>query len=158
MPSALARSDGSFTEMTEAMGLMDYHMTAAAVVVDLDNDGDLDMVTAPVNAPAAVFVNNATDRNALSVQLIDRQGNRDGIGARLTLYGGLESADFQVRELQLGGGFMSFDDPVAHFGLDAGEAADRLEIRWADGSTSQIAGPFEAGGRYTLTRHETPLN
>lgn len=150
--------DGSFTEMTEAMGLMDYHMTAAAVVVDVDNDGDLDMVTAPVNAPAAVFVNNATDRNALSVQLIDHQGNRDGIGARLTLYGGLESADFQVRELQLGGGFMSFDDPVAHFGLDAGQAADRLEIRWADGSSSQIAGPFEAGGRYTLTRHETPLN
>jgi uncharacterized membrane protein YraQ (UPF0718 family) len=146
------RGDGSFEEVTQDAGLMDYHMTAAAVVADFDNDGDLDMVTAPVNAPAALFLNNATDRQSLSVRLVDHQGNRDGIGARLTLHGGLEGADQQVRELQLGGGFMSFDAPIAHFGLDEGIAAERLSIRWADGSVSTIAGPLEAGGQYTITR------
>lgn len=152
------RGDGSFEEATESFGLMDYHMTAGAVVVDLEGDGDLDIVTGPVNAPAAVFINHATDRNALTVALRDEVGNRDGIGARLTLHGGLDSADFQVREIQLGGGFMSFDAPVTHFGLDQGEAADRLEIRWADGSQTTIEGPLQAGGRYHITRTETGAN
>ena len=125
-------------------------MTAAATAFDMDGDGDLDMVTHPVNGPLQVFRNNAQDGNALAIALDDRAGNRDGIGAVLTLT--TEDGRRLSREVQIGGGFMSFDAPRVHFGLGSATAAASLHIRWADGSETTVTGPLEAGALYTLRR------
>ncbi|WP_375257046.1 FG-GAP-like repeat-containing protein [Citreimonas sp.] len=139
----------AFTEASEEAGLTDFLMTASATAFDMDGDGDLDMVTHPVNGPLAAFVNGAQG-GRLSVILDDRTGNRAGIGAVVTLVGldGIE----QRREIQLGGGFMSFDAPGAHFGLGEAGAAAALRIRWPDGAETVVEGPVEAGQRYTLRR------
>ena len=140
---------GTFTEASGPFGLEDYLMTAAATAFDMDNDGDLDMVTHPVNGPLALFRNEAQG-HALAIRLQDHAGNRDGIGALITLRE--ETGRQQSRELQLGGGFMSFDAPVAHFGLGESRFAEEARIRWADGGETVIAGPLEAGATYTVTR------
>lgn len=144
------RGDGTFAEASGPFGLEDYLMTASATQMDFDNDGDLDLITHPVNGPLVAFRNNAQGA-AVVFQLEDHIGNRDGIGARVTLTGVDGTA--QMRELQLGGGFMSFDAPRAHFGLgDQTEATD-ASVTWADGSTSFLKGPFQAGHIYTVARH-----
>lgn len=140
---------GHFTERSGPFGLEDYLMTAAALQFDMDNDGDLDVLTHTVNGPIVLFRNN-TQAPALSVSLQDMAGNRDGIGARLTLTG--MDGKTQHRELQLGGGFMSFDAPVAHFGLGDQAQAQSLRIEWADGGETVIQGPILAGAQYTVTR------
>jgi len=142
--------EGTFTEASVPFGLEDYLMTAAATAFDMDGDGDLDMVTHPVNGPLQVFRNNAQDGNALAIALDDRAGNRDGIGAVLTLT--TEDGRRLSREVQIGGGFMSFDAPRVHFGLGSATAAASLHIRWADGSETTVTGPLEAGALYTLRR------
>lgn len=142
--------DGTFSEASGPFGLEDYLMTAAATAFDMDGDGDLDMVTHPVNGPLAVFRNNADQGNAIAFELVDAAGNRDGIGALLTLT--TDSGQTLTREIQLGGGFMSFDAPRVHFGLGAATAATRLSVRWADGSVTDITGPLPAGALYTLRR------
>ncbi|MGY3439611.1 MULTISPECIES: FG-GAP-like repeat-containing protein [unclassified Marinovum] len=144
------RGDGSFSEASGPMGLEDYLMTAAATQFDFDNDGDLDIVTHSVNGPLIFFRNNAQDGNAIRVVLEDHQGNRDGIGARLTIH--LADGKIQTREIQLGGGFMSFDVPSAHFGLGDADSVEVLHIRWRDGSESTLDGPLEAGHEYVVTR------
>lgn len=141
--------DGTFTEASGPFGLEDYLMTAAALSVDIDGDGDLDILTQPVNGPVALFVNNAGG-NAVTVALRDGQGNSHGIGARLTAE--LADGTIMTREITSGGGFMSFDAPIAHFGL--GEATDlaALTVRWPDGEETRIAGPLASGAAYTVTR------
>jgi hypothetical protein len=124
-------------------------MTAAATAFDIDNDGDLDIVTHPVNGPLIVFT-NTTQRRGIVVALRDRQGNRDGIGAVLTLTD--DQGDLQSRELQIGGGFMSFDAPRAHFGLQDGRMAKALHVRWADGSETILEGSLQGGTLYTVNR------
>ena len=47
---------------------------------------------------------------------------------------------------------MSFEAPVAHFGLDEAEAVDRLIIEWVDGSVSEIEQRLEAGATYVVRR------
>ncbi|MEP2718087.1 FG-GAP-like repeat-containing protein [Pseudophaeobacter sp.] len=144
---------GGFEEASGPAGLEDYLMTAAASQFDLDGDGDLDLVTHPVNGPLTLFRNN-TQQPGLVFQLQDHQGNRDGIGARISLEMPPEAGMglVQSRDLQLGGGFMSYDAPRAHFGLGAGHVADAARIRWPDGSETRIQGPLRAGSLYQVRR------
>jgi len=145
------RNNGTgFVEVSGTFGLEDYLMTAAATQFDMDGDGDLDMVTYPVNAPLAVFRNNTQSGNALTISLEDMSGNRDGIGAEIAL---TDSAGVtRRREIQLGGGFMSFDAPVAHFGLGDTAEARLINVLWADGSETVIEGAFAADADYHIRR------
>ncbi|MEP3300184.1 MAG: FG-GAP-like repeat-containing protein [Pseudoruegeria sp.] len=140
---------GHFTEDSGQMGLEDYLMTAAATVFDLDGDGDLDVVTHPVNGPMVVFRNNDQQGNAISFTLADKLGNHDGIGAVLRLKAG---GITQQRELQLGGGFMSFDAPVVHFGLGEIADIDSLTIHWTDGTITTLTDGLKAGYHHHISR------
>lgn len=139
------QGDGTFTEASGPFGLEDYLMTAAATRFDMDNDGDLDMITHPVNGPVTVF-RNATQTPGVVVSLADRRGNHDGIGAVLTLTDG--AGNTQMREVQLGGGFMSYDAPRVHFG----QPGTRLDIAWADGARTVIEGTFAPGLHHVIAR------
>ena len=142
---------GQFTEASGPMGLEDYLMTAAALALDIDNDGDLDVLTQPVNGPVTLFINNAQASSRLVITLEDHIGNRDGIGAVVTLTD--DQGTQQRREIQLGGGFMSFDAPRASFGLASGRRATGLNIRWADGTETKLNGGLVANTQYRLQRH-----
>jgi len=142
--------EGTFVEASGPFGLEDYLMTASATAFDMEGDGDLDLITHPVNGPLVMFRNNAQDGHAIAFELEDMVGNRDGIGAVLTLTDG--DGRMMTREIQLGGGFMSFDAPRVHFGLGTAAFAASLTIRWADGTVSAITGPFDAGALYTVRR------
>lgn len=138
-----------FEEMSGPFGLEDYLMTAAAVQFDMDGDGDPDLLTHPVNGPLVLFRNNSQNA-AIAFQLEDLAGNRAAIGARIRLTAA--DGSIQTRELQLGGGFMSFDAPRAHFGLAQAASAAGARIRWPDGTETELAGPLAAGHLYRIRR------
>ena len=141
-----------FAEASAGFGLEDYQMTAAATRFDMDGDGDLDLVTYPVNGPLAVFRNTGQTGSAVAFSFEDLAGNQDGIGAELRVTD--TTGVTRLREVQLGGGFMSFDAPVAHVGLGFATEVTRLEITWADGSETVIDGPLAADHHYRIRRAE----
>ena len=57
-----------------------------------------------------------------------------------------------MREIKAGGGYLSFDEPIAHFGLGQYHQVDHLMIRWSTGGVTEISGPFKAGHHYHLER------
>jgi len=142
--------DGTFAEASGPFGLEDYLMTASAVRFDMDHDGDLDLVSHPVNGPLVAFLNGSQTGNAIAIELRDARGNSHGVGARVEVT--LPDGTQLMRELQLGGGFMSFDAPVAHFGLGDVKDVASITVHWPDGTKSSIAGPIEAGASYRIYR------
>lgn len=140
---------GHFTETSGPAGLEDFLMTAGATSFDMDNDGDQDLLTHTVNGPLQLFRNNS-QRQAVGFELRDFAGNRDGIGAKITVTD--DSGRVQTREIQLGGGFMSFDAPRAYFGLGEATALREARIRWIDGSETVIEGGLRPGSLYTVAR------
>ena len=66
---------GKFEDETVRFGFEDYLITPAATAIDIDGDGDIDFITAPVNGPPIVFINNAQSGNAdhLRVRRCGRQ-------------------------------------------------------------------------------------
>ncbi len=145
----------TFVEQTHAVGLGSFLPTSAYTYVDLDNDGDLDIVAVPIAGPVLVYINTSTN-NRIALALHDQHGNRFGIGSTLIIHYGPDGARHQMRELQASGGFLSFDAPVAYFGLGAFPHITRVDIHWSTGERSVIQGDLPAGARYII--HRQPLS
>ncbi len=132
--------DGTFTNRAQAWGLGQPGFSTGAVYVDLDRDGDLDLVTSEINAPAAVYRNHTRERTGahyLRVVLEGEGMNRWGIGARVTVHYG---DSLQLREQQPVRGWLSSVEPVLHFGLGGHTRVDSVVVVWPD-------------GRYEVRRH-----
>jgi hypothetical protein len=141
-----------FSVQTEAFGLDDFMIVSSYTYIDIDNDGDLDIVTSAVNGPIKTYLNNETQNNSIAVALQDHHGNRFGIGAKIIIHYGPEGAQHQLREIKSGGGFISFDAPVAYFGLGQSQTVDRIDIVWSTGEETTLEGPFEVGSKYLIKR------
>ncbi len=141
-----------FEQVQTEWGLNDAVNTPSYTYLDLDLDGDTDIIATGVLAPPRVFINQHNKNNSISFTLMDEQGNSFGIGAKLTVrYGGQKQLQ-QRKENKLSSGFLSFDNPVIHFGLDQYNLIDELEIQWSDGSVTSYDKPLPANGTYRIHR------
>ena len=130
-----------FVETTKAAGPgFAFEAVGRALAAgDVDNDGDLDLLVTNNGEPANLLLNDGgNSANALLVQAIGTKSNRSAIGTRLTLTTGPRR---QLREVQSGSSYLTQNDLRAHFGLGQADAAERLEIRWPDGSTEAVQSP-----------------
>ena len=59
-----------------------------------------------------------------------------------------------MREIKVGGGFHSYDAPLAHFGLGTSENIQSIEITWSTGEASIIKHNFLANYEYIIARNE----
>ena len=114
-------------------------ITRALVCGDVDNDGDLDLLTAAVAGRAKLYRNIAPKvGHWLGVRAIDSAlGGRDAYGAEITVSAGGRRRSAWVNP---GFSYLCSNDPRAHFGLgDKGEF-DSLQIIWPDGTEERFAG------------------
>ncbi|MEJ8843275.1 VCBS repeat-containing protein [Lacibacter sp. H375] len=109
-----------------------------AAYADLDNDGDLDIVTNNINASATVLKNETVGKNSLTVKLSADSLNRFGIGAKAYLF---TKNGMQYQQLMLTRGFQSAVDTRLHFGLDSLTTVDSLLIIWPDQSCQTVKEP-----------------
>lgn len=138
-----------FVDRTDDADMQLFAESSAYTYIDIDNDGDLDVLAREVLGPIWAYQNNNANSNAILFELDDGQGNRSGIGSKVVInYAGRA----QYREMQASGGFSSFDAPVVHFGLGDHTLIDSVEVTWSTGETNTITGNLEAGRRYRISR------
>ncbi|MBK9018212.1 MAG: VCBS repeat-containing protein [Saprospiraceae bacterium] len=80
--------DLTFLPKNEAWGMSQPSCSNGAAYADLDNDGDLDLVTNNLNEPAFIYENKADKllkNNYLNIRLEGLPGNPVGIGASVPL-------------------------------------------------------------------------
>ena len=111
-------------------------VSRGSAIADYDNDGDLDILVTNLDDRPTLLRNDVGNRqNWLGVELVGRESNRGGIGARLHLAAG---GKVQVRDIISGSSFLSGEDPRAHFGLGQIEMVDSLQVCWPSGAVQVL--------------------
>jgi len=151
-PNLLFLNDrtGSF-KVAEKAGLESWFDTGAYTYTDFDNDGDLDIFALPQAGSVLAYRNNSVG-NSVRISLQDTVSNSRAVGAKIFVYYGTDNALHQFRELQLGGGFNSFDVPEANFGLGEQDNIARVRVVWPDGTETTVNGPLAANKHYRIQR------
>ena len=119
--------------------------TRSSVIFDLDDDGDLDIVTNEFNYEPMVLTSDLANRNKplnyLKVKLSGTASNRDGLGAVVTVHAGSKSY-VKVHDGQ--SGYLSQSLFPLYFGLDDASTVDRVSVRWPSGTQQSVDGPIQS--------------
>jgi enediyne biosynthesis protein E4 len=132
----LYRNNGnwSFEDVTVAEGLSGLSNTYQAAWADIDDDGDLDLVT-----DGKIFVNDGNSNHWLKVHLIGVGSTINGaaIGAQVRIHLGEKTL---TRQVEAGTGEGNQNDLTLHFGLGNYFGQVDLEITAPDGTTRTVTG------------------
>jgi hypothetical protein len=139
----LGQPDGTFKEVADAAGVLNFGRGRGAALADFNLDGLLDLVEVNYGDRVALWRNVGAGDAAqpaqmghwLAIRLLQSGPNRDAIGAWIEV----EVGDATLRrELTIGGGHGGGQLGWTHFGL-GGAGAARVRVQWPDGQV----GPWQ---------------
>ncbi len=102
----------------------------SSAIFDLDNDGDLDLVTLELDNRPQVLISNLAEKKAihyLKVKLVGTRSNQYGLGATVKVTaGGKTLTQFHDGK----SGYFAQSAMPLYFGLGEAVKVDRIEVRW----------------------------
>ncbi|GAA3516523.1 VCBS repeat-containing protein [Aquimarina addita] len=127
------KGDLTFEKSNNDWGISYEGFSNGAVYADLDNDGDLEIITNNIDDKASVFENkNSENNNYIKIQFQGTEKNKYGLGNRVYLKAG---GNKQMQELTLSRGFQSSVAPELNFGINQSKSIEELKVVWTDGKT-----------------------
>lgn len=124
----------------------------SSVIFDLDNDGDLDIVTNDFNSHPMVLVSDLAQKNDelswLKIRLVGTQSNRSGLGARVTVQAG-DNKYVQVMDGK--SGYLSQSLQPLYFGLDGAGNVDGVVVQWPSGRVQTLTGDLPVNELLEIT-------
>ncbi len=125
----------------------------SSAIFDLDNDGDLDIVTNEFNDVPQILVSDLAQQNTihyLKIQLVGTVSNRNAIGARVEI---TSEGENQVRYLDGKSGYLSQSQLPLYFGLGDHHTVDRIQVLWPSGRRQTIEGNISPNTLVTIVEH-----
>jgi hypothetical protein len=110
----------------------------SSAIFDLDNDGDLDIVTNDLNDRPQILLSNLTEKKPihfLKISLVGTKSNRDGLGATVKVrVGGRVLTQYHDGK----SGYLSQSSLPLYFGLGDSTKVDAVEVLWPSGRRQTI--------------------
>lgn len=128
-----------FSNKTGAWIENEPSLSNGAIYVDLDLDGDLDLVTNNLNEEASIYENSIDgSKNYISLNFNYKGANTEGIGTKAKVFA---SGQMQLKQLFKSRGFLSSLSSRLHFGLNDTESIDSIQIIWPNRKIQTLVSP-----------------
>jgi tetratricopeptide (TPR) repeat protein len=135
--------DGTFSDVSAAVGLDFVEDGRSFALADFDRDGRVEVFLKNRNGPQLRLLKNvmAELAPAIAFRLSGKKSNRDAIGAAVTV---TTESGRQTLMVQAGSGFLAQHSKELFFGLGGAKASVAASIRWPSGLVQDL--------------HDLPLN
>ena len=136
-PNQLFRNTGKggFVEIMDQAELQPLEVSRGAVVGDVDNDGDADVLVTNNNGPARLLLNQVGNQNHwLGLRVIGKSG-RDMLGALVEIV--VTENNVLRRRVRTDGSYLSGNDPRVLVGLGQSLKVKAVRVRWPGGTTEE---------------------
>ena len=124
--------------------------TRSSAIFDVDQDGDLDILTNEFNDRPQILINSLAQTrkpNFLKIKLRGFLSNRDALGATVTVHaGGAASTQFVDGK----SGYLSQSSLPLYFGLGNATKIDKVSVRWPSGKTQELTRNIPVNTLWTL--------
>lgn len=162
IPNYLYINNGNytFTHIFNFTAERQPSMSNGAAYVDLDNDGDLDLVVNNINKEAFILINNENQpgkpktNHSIGFILQGDSLNRKGFGAKVFVY---TNGTKQVQEEYPVRGYLSSVDTKLLFGTAQNEIADSVLVIWPN-DKKQVLLNLRTDSTYTLFQKDATEN
>ncbi|HTH30609.1 MAG TPA: VCBS repeat-containing protein [Lacibacter sp.] len=154
IPNRFFRNKGQlqFDDVTDSIKNNLATFSNGSVYADLDNDGDLDLITNNINDPVLLYENKTTKQNtSASIVLKGSAQNLNAIGSTVVLFAGNEIRTYEHNPVH---GFLSSMLVPLHIGLDA-TTIDSVFLIWPDRTYQSIH--IKSGKQEFAYAKELPL-
>jgi Na+-translocating ferredoxin:NAD+ oxidoreductase RnfD subunit len=136
------RGQGYFVDVADVVGGADPDNSRGVSLVDLDNDGQLDVIVTNQHGPVSIYQNTGVAaRSWIGLSLVGdgKTTNRAAVGTQVVV-GYLENGQHveQLQEVQVLGGFSGQNDPRLHFGLGDHQGPVEVTVRWYGGQEQKV--------------------
>jgi tetratricopeptide (TPR) repeat protein len=127
------QGDGSFADVSAALGLDEVKLTAprGLIAADVEGDGAADLIVTQENAPPVLLKNVGADKNHfVRLDLTGLADNKTAIGSKVEVF-----ADGHWQKFEIAGasGYATQGPPQVLVGLGKAEGIDLLRILWPTG-------------------------
>ena len=125
--------------------------TRSSVAFDLDDDGDLDIVTNEMNDRPQVLISNLSEKRQihyLKVKLVGTISNRDGLGAWVKVHCGDKTF---TRYNDGKSGYLAQSSMPLYYGLGEASSIDRIEVAWPSGRKQTFTEAIPVNTLFTIT-------
>lgn len=135
----LNNRDGTFSEVSGALGMDFPQDSRSFALADLDQDGRMEIILKNRNAPQIRILRSTADGVGHSIifRLHGTASNHDGIGTAITIEAGGRK---QTKYLQAGSGFLAQHTKELLFGVGVTQGPIRATVRWPGGLTQSFEG------------------
>jgi hypothetical protein len=123
----------------------------SSVMFDLDNDGDLDIITNDFNSEPQVLISDLAQRRKihwLKIVLVGTKSNRNGLGATVRVSAGGQT---YTKYNDGKSGYLSQSVLPLYFGLGETKKIDRIEVKWPSGKQQVVTKGLQENQTLTVT-------
>ena len=127
------RGDGSFEDVSRALGLDRVRLSAprGLIAADVDGDGAADLIVTEENAPPVLLRNVGANRNnSVRLDLTGYADNKTALGAKVEIFA---NGQWQKWELAGASRYQTQGPPQLLIGLGNAKGIDLLRILWPTG-------------------------
>jgi tetratricopeptide (TPR) repeat protein len=126
------RGDGSFEDVSHAIGLDALKLTAprGLIAVEVDGKGAPSLIVTQLNAPPILLRNLGNKNHSVRLDLIGFADNKTALGVKVEIFA---NGHWQKWELPGASGYQTQGPPQILVGLGASEGIDLLRILWPTG-------------------------
>ena len=123
--------DGTFEDVSHALGLDSVKLTAPRGLIAVDDNGAADLIVTQLNAPPVLLRNLGGNKNhSVRLDLTGFADNKTALGAKVEIFA---NSQWQKWEIAGASGYQTQGPPQLLVGLGDAEGIDLLRILWPTG-------------------------